>query len=161
MMIRGGVIWSVGDEGKGGNALSSCETSTLLEGCSNPGGGVMVFGVCSPIPSRAKAREASISISRSKLDKVSRVVLPSRWLSAEATLVLELKEGERGEGGRLVEGFVFGFGIAVRVGRFRRGDGVNVSDGEVDVEVCEVDVGEVDIFNVEVEVWEEVWEEVV
>lgn len=156
MMIRGGVIWSVGEEGKGGNASSSCETSTLLEGCSNPGGGEMVLGACPPVPSRAKAREASISISRSKLDKVSRVVLPSRWLSTVATLVFELKEGERGEGGWFIEGDGVVV-IVLRSGVWRRGDGVNVSDGEVDVEVREVDVGEVDVFNVEVEVWE-VWE---
>lgn len=80
-------------------------------------------------------------------------MLPSCWLSTVATLVFELKEGERGEGGWFVEGDGVVV-IVLRSGVWRCGDGVNVSDGEVDVEVREVDVGEVDVFNVEVEVWE-------
>lgn len=66
-----------------------------------PGGVVGYAGA----PSLAKAREASISMSRSKLDKVSGVMLPSCGSSTISTLVLE---GERvdcwGERGRLVEG---------------------------------------------------------
>lgn len=40
-------------------------------------------------PSRAKAREASISTSRSKLHEVSRVVSPSSWVATVLTFVVE------------------------------------------------------------------------
>ena len=60
-----------------------------------PGGVVGYAGA----PSLEKAREASISMSRSKLDKVSGVMLPSCGSSTVSTLVLE---GERLNGEVLV-----------------------------------------------------------
>ena len=67
----------------------------------------LVFGLVingSLLPSRAKAREASISISRSKLDKVSRVVAPACGLVAVSTLLLELEAVIFGDWGGLIEG---------------------------------------------------------
>lgn len=66
-----------------------------------PGGVVGYAGA----PSLAKAREASISMSRSKLDKVSGVLLPSCESSTISTLVLEGERVDcRGDRCWLVEG---------------------------------------------------------
>ncbi len=109
-----------------------------------PGGVVGYAGA----PSLEKAREASISMSRSKLDKVSGVVLPSCRLSTVSTLVLERErlDGDVWMFERIW--FVEGFGRFVGVVGVVGVAGFKVGEGEVDVEVCEVNVGEVNVFEI-------------
>mgnify|MGYP007095761048 CR=1 FL=1 len=105
MMIFGVLIVAVGEMcdagGGGGNKLSKVSKPNDL---SSPEGGRKAVVLGLGVPSLAKAREASISISRSKLDKVSRVVAPACGLVAVSTLLLELEAVIFGDWGGLIEG---------------------------------------------------------
>jgi hypothetical protein len=91
-------------------------------------------------PPLAKAREASISTSRSKSDKVSRIVLPSCWFSTVSTLMLERLDF--GEGSGLIDRC---FDCGLECGC------VDVNFGEIELEEGHIavnagEVGEVDTW---------------